>query len=137
LVYIFIAVGETLTDSSNSYTYKFKEEIKESAVKLVAHAETHQMELNDPQFKKKMVEARKWLFQEIDKVNSTKTLAKARLKQGFSQIQLAEKIGTSQAHIARIESGAEVKISTASKIAKELKITLDEFEILRKNSMED
>lgn len=37
---------------------------------------------------------------------STMTLAKLRLRKGWSQKRLAEAIGTSQPHIARIENGA-------------------------------
>lgn len=41
-----------------------------------------------------------------------------RLKKGWSQARLAEAVGSSQSHIARIEQGTEdVRLSTVSRIA--------------------
>lgn len=55
--------------------------------------------------------------------NTVKTY---RLKQGISQAQLAEAIGTSQPHIARIERGTEnITLDTCRRIAGVLKIDLN------------
>jgi DNA-binding XRE family transcriptional regulator len=56
------------------------------------------------------------------------SLAYLRMRSGLSQKQLAEKIGTSQPHIARIESGRDnVLLRTANLLAKALDSTLDEI----------
>lgn len=50
-----------------------------------------------------------------------KSLRAIRLKKGLSQSRLAELIGTTQAHIARIESGAtDVQVGTLVRLAKAL-----------------
>jgi transcriptional regulator with XRE-family HTH domain len=55
------------------------------------------------------------------------TLAKLRLRKGWSQKRLAEEIGTSQPHIARIENGRDnVLLSTANELARALDVTLSE-----------
>jgi len=56
------------------------------------------------------------------------TLAKLRLRKGWSQKRLAEAIGTSQPHIARIENGRDnVLLATANQLARALDVTLDEI----------
>lgn len=56
------------------------------------------------------------------------TLATLRMRRGWSQKQLAEAIGTSQPHIARIENGRDnVLLATANQLAKALGVTLDEI----------
>lgn len=66
-----------------------------------------------------------------DKLPGSKiTLAKLRLRRGWSQKRLAEAIGTSQPHIARIENGRDnVLLSTANELARALGVTLDEINI--------
>ena len=55
-------------------------------------------------------------------------LATLRLQQGWSQKQLAQAIGTSQSHIARIENGRDnVLLETANKLARALGVTLTEI----------
>lgn len=74
-----------------------------------------------------MQRARALLAEEMDAV-APDSLAKLRLKRGMSQTKLAQQIGTSQAHIAKIEAGA-VKLywQTAVKLADALGISLDEL----------
>lgn len=63
-----------------------------------------------------------------NKLVQTPTLAKLRLKQGWSQKQLAAAIGTSQPHIARIENGRDnVLLATANQLAKALNVSLEEI----------
>lgn len=58
---------------------------------------------------------------------SRNSLAKLRLRKGWSQKRLAEAIGTSQPHIARIENGRDnVLLSTANELARALGVTLHE-----------
>jgi DNA-binding Xre family transcriptional regulator len=55
----------------------------------------------------------------------TVTLAVLRLRKGWSQRQLADAAGTSQAHIARIESGREdVRLGTLRRIAGALGVSV-------------
>lgn len=73
-------------------------------------------------------EGRQWVADALygDEVNTLRTY---RLRQGFSQAELAAHVLTSQSHIARIESGSEdIRLSTARKIANVLGIALDELE---------
>lgn len=54
------------------------------------------------------------------------SIAAARLKAGLSQAKLAEAIGTSQSHIAKIEAGkVQIQFSTAMQLADALDMTLD------------
>lgn len=67
------------------------------------------------------------LGQKIEEVMPT-SLATLRLKRGMSQSQLAQVIGTSQPHIAKIEAGNfNVYWATAVRIADALSIALDEL----------
>ncbi|MGD9878555.1 MAG: helix-turn-helix transcriptional regulator [Reyranella sp.] len=55
-------------------------------------------------------------------------LAVLRLQRGWSQKQLAEAIGTSQPHIARIENGRDnVMLETANQLARALNVSLEEI----------
>jgi DNA-binding XRE family transcriptional regulator len=57
-------------------------------------------------------------------------LAALRLRRGLSQKQLADAIGTSQPHIARIEKGRDnVLLATANQLARALGVTLDEVNV--------
>jgi len=76
-------------------------------------------------FRSEMQEARFELAKEFmgDEVNS---LAKMRLERGFSQQQLASKLGTSQPHIANLEAGKiEPQFETVARLADALGISLD------------
>jgi transcriptional regulator with XRE-family HTH domain len=56
------------------------------------------------------------------------SLARLRLSRGYSQQQLATMIGSSQPHIARIESGrGELFFDTAGRLADALGVKLDEL----------
>lgn len=55
-------------------------------------------------------------------------LATLRLSKGLSQKQVAEAIGTSQPHIARIENGRDnVLLATANQLARALDVTLNDI----------
>lgn len=76
-------------------------------------------------------EGRRWLARELSqKEHSLRAL---RLERGLSQAQLADLMGTSQPHIARIENGtAQIMFDTAAKLASALGVSLDELsELLR------
>lgn len=129
-------IDQTGTDSS--YMFLLEEGVHGGVqTKPPAHVESHLKEQNDPQYKKRMQEARKWLSEALSEVQPEQTLSKIRLSKGLSQRDLADIIGTSQPHIARIESGNDVKIETARKIAKVFGISLDEFDTAHKNSIKN
>jgi DNA-binding XRE family transcriptional regulator len=55
-------------------------------------------------------------------------LAALRMRRGWSQKRLAEAIGTSQPHVARIENGRDnVLLATANELARALDISLEEI----------
>jgi DNA-binding XRE family transcriptional regulator len=64
-----------------------------------------------------------------NKLSASKaSLATLRLQKGWSQKRLADAIGTSQPHVARIENGRDnVLLSTANQMAQALGVTLDEI----------
>ncbi len=67
--------------------------------------------------------SRKWVADTF--YDKSSTLAALRLRKGLSQASLAEKIGTSQSHYARIESGKDdPRFSTIEKIAGGLEVDL-------------
>jgi ribosome-binding protein aMBF1 (putative translation factor) len=47
-------------------------------------------------------------------------VAALRLRKGWSQEQLAQEMGSSQSHVARIESGQDILLDTAWRLAKAL-----------------
>jgi len=81
---------------------------------LVARAE------GDASRKAALVEARKALANDACVAD---TLSALRLKKGLSQSDLAAMYGTSQAHIARIEAGDDVRISTLLKLSAALDLS--------------
>ncbi len=92
-------------------------------------------EQNDVSFKARMIEARKLLADEIEDVLPEDSLTTRRLKKGLSQQGLANILGTSQSHVAKIEAGkVDIYFDTATKIADALQITLDDLRKLVKMS---
>src|SRR6185437_1991414 len=51
-------------------------------------------------------------------------IAALRMRLGWSQQRLADEIGTSQPHIARIEAGRDILLDTARRLASALRVTL-------------
>lgn len=51
-------------------------------------------------------------------------IAGLRMRMGWSQQRLADEIGTSQPHIARIEAGRDILLDTARRLASALRVTL-------------
>jgi len=70
--------------------------------------------------------ARKRLAKTISDTDGN-TIRSIRLERGWSQTQLAERMDTSQPHIARIEKGREdLRLSTARKLSEALNLSMDE-----------
>jgi ribosome-binding protein aMBF1 (putative translation factor) len=76
-----------------------------------------------------MEEARRWAAQTLHG-HEGDTVRTLRLRKGWSQTQLAEVLGTSQSHVARIERGTEnISIDTCRRLSVALDVdmnTLDE-----------
>lgn len=68
-----------------------------------------------------ITEARAELASELELIDG-KTLKSFRLAKGLSQAKLAELMRTSQAHIARLESSADMQVSTMIRLAQALGI---------------
>ena len=79
----------------------------------------------DPEFRKEMRNARAWMADTVMRGEAI-TLRTLRLRQGMSQAQLAESIGTQQPHIARIERGhTDLRLETCRKLAVSLGVDLN------------
>lgn len=82
---------------------------------------------SEPAFAEELENARKLLAEKIYKDNSITAL---RLRFGWSQRKLAEKLNTSQSHVSKIESGREdLRLSTIRKLASVFNV--DEQEIIK------
>lgn len=69
--------------------------------------------------------ARRWSEQELYQEESD-TIRTLRLRKGWSQARLAEEIGTSQSHVARIERGTEnIYIETCRRLCRALDIDMN------------
>ena len=79
----------------------------------------------DNERRTRLEEARQW-FADTFHAGEKDTIRTMRLRKGMSQAQLAEKIGTSQSHIARIERGTEnVHIETCRRLCEALQIDMN------------
>jgi ribosome-binding protein aMBF1 (putative translation factor) len=80
----------------------------------------------NPEYASRLSAARKRLANEF--YGTPTSLSQMRLSKGLSQVALAEKLGTSQPHIAKIEAGkVKIQFATAVQLADALGITLDEL----------
>ena len=79
----------------------------------------------NPERQSALANARQWVADTFysDGGDTVRTL---RLRKGWSQARLAEALGTSQSHVARIERGREnLAIKTCRRLCEALEITLD------------
>lgn len=89
-------------------------------------AAVEERERSDPAFPPRLQAARMRLANRLE----PRSLAHLRLRCGLSQKQLADAIGTSQPHIARIESGRDnVLLKTANALAGALRVTLADINV--------
>lgn len=99
--------------------------------RLSISEQTRLREQSDPAYAQRMARARTTLANSFKEIGYAHTLSNKRLAKGLSQAQLAEMIGTSQSHIAKIEAGSvNIYLDTAAKLAKALAISLDELQSL-------
>lgn len=74
-----------------------------------------------------MASARRWVGRQL-RGGDPVPLAAYRLARGLSQKQLAERLGTSQSYVARLEAGQiDPQLSTVRRICAELGIDLARF----------
>jgi ribosome-binding protein aMBF1 (putative translation factor) len=72
-----------------------------------------------------MEDARRWVADTFYQEDED-TIRTIRMRKGLSQAQLAEILGTSQSHVARIEKGTEnIMIDTCRRLAKALEIDMN------------
>ncbi|MEO6079359.1 MAG: helix-turn-helix transcriptional regulator [Steroidobacteraceae bacterium] len=80
----------------------------------------------DPDARKHLRAARQRMAERLD--GKDYPLAVLRMRKGLSQKELAEAIGTSQPHIARIESGStNILLATANELARVLEVSLEKI----------
>lgn len=84
----------------------------------------------DEAFHSKLEASRAWIADEFyDKDGDT--VRTMRLRNGWSQAQLAERLGTSQPHIARIERGKEnLQMSTCRKLCSVFSIDMNTLDAM-------
>lgn len=79
----------------------------------------------DADMRKALEDARQWYAEQYHAEDGV-TVRNMRLKKGWSQTQLAEALGSSQSHVARIERGTEnVSIETCRKLCTALDIDMN------------
>ncbi|MBT4194779.1 MAG: helix-turn-helix transcriptional regulator [Gammaproteobacteria bacterium] len=85
----------------------------------------------DKSTKQSLEKARSWL---ADFCGDELTLKALRLKNGWSQVKLAEILSTSQSHIARIEKGTEnISIDTCRRLCAAFNIDMNNLNKLLEN----
>jgi DNA-binding XRE family transcriptional regulator len=101
--------------------------ISEAAVKHGKFASFMERRERDPARAKGLAAARASLADALYPDDGV-TLKTLRLKAGFTQIQLAAALETSQPHVARIESGRqEPNLSTLRKLARVMGVSIDDL----------
>lgn len=84
-------------------------------------------ENSDPAYRERMAAARARVARQAFD-DQPESIAAARLRKGLSQMKLAELLGTSQPHVAKIEAGkVRIQFSTAVQLADALGISLDQL----------
>lgn len=79
----------------------------------------------DPDKKAAMIAARERWAERLE-VEASPTLKSMRLQRGLSQTSLAVILGTSQSHVARIESGStQITLSTCRRLAEAFEVDLN------------
>ena len=123
----------TATAKSNSVVVRYEDYAQppvktpakhQSIADLMAELES------DADFRDDIQQARAWVADEFYAEDGD-TLRTLRLRRGWSQAQLAEKLATSQSHVAKIERGKEnLHISTCRKLCKVFDIEMNVLNIL-------
>ena len=95
--------------------------------KLPRNQLSAERERADHDYARRLTAARKALAKAIER-GGVASLQALRLHRGLSQTQLAELLGTSQSHIAKIEAGqVRLYLDTAIRLADALNIGLDDL----------
>lgn len=110
---IFLPVGE------------FSEPMPEGCIEFDSLVEEFEQ---DPAKADLIADARKWLAALDPVLQTDPDLRMLRLRRGLSQTALARLIGTSQSHVARIESGSiDPGLGTCRRLATALDVDLNEL----------
>jgi len=87
----------------------------------------------DDDMRKALEDARLWYAEQLHAEDGV-TIRTMRLKKKWSQAQLAETIGSSQSHVARIERGTEnLAIETCRKLCAALEIDMNTLDAALRN----
>ena len=123
----------TATAKSNSVVVRYEDYAQppvntpakhQSIADLMAELEA------DADFRDDIQQARGWVADEFYAEDGD-TIRTLRLRRGWSQAQLAEKLATSQSHVAKIERGKEnLHISTCRKLRKAFDIDMNMLDTL-------
>lgn len=119
---------ETESFAPKCQVYLLDEHTRTTAVTPSKHTPIHELIAEweqDGSRRVAMEEARRWAATTLhdDACDTVRTL---RLRKGWSQARLAEEMGTSQSHVARIERGTEnVLIDTCRRLAMALAIDMN------------
>lgn len=106
---------------------KFVQPRSQISGRLPRNVAVRQREANDVDYRRRMEAARRELAAEFSSV-VPESLAQMRLRRGLSQQRLAEMIGTSQSHVAKIEAGTiNLYWHTVVRLADALSVSLDEL----------
>ncbi len=127
----FQGFASSLPSTNVSQLKVYKESLKpeppKDKTRLTFQEKLLAREKSNPEFKKGMEAARALMADELTETDLN-PIARIRLKKGYSQTTLATKLGTSQSHIARIESGkVKMLFETAIKMSVALSVSLDEL----------
>lgn len=112
-----------LPRAENHRPHRGDERVSRPLREVIAEAES------DPERRRGLQEARRKFAEELER-RGFQGLSLLRLRKGMSQRDLAERVGTSQSHIAEIEAGrGRPRTDTVARIAEALGV--DEGEVVR------
>ncbi len=128
LVNVFKQPSFATSDALALKECKVQEKLSSHGKRRSLSSLINEREKSNPEFRAGMLVARKQLANEIHEVSPADSFMKARLAKGLSQSALAELIGTSQPHVAKIEAGLiNIKFDTAHKLSGALGISMDDL----------
>lgn len=120
--------ARTSSGKPNLHVVKFS--VKQTGL-AAAHQDFASLALeleNDASMREGLAEAGAWVAEKFYP-DENDTIRSHRLRKGFSQLQLASLIGTSQPHIANIEKGNQnVMFDTVIRLCEALEITPNDFQ---------
>lgn len=119
--------ARSATDPCEVYTFAVPEVIEELPHGIRCVSERLADSERDERRRSFLAEARRELARDLDK--DGETVRSLRLGLGLSQAQLADRIGSKQPHVARIERGSEnLHLNTCRKLADILQVDMNRLD---------